>query len=119
MEIVTKPVKHYFTPEEKEEIAVEMSSTSRRQDELEREKKAVMSSYKDKIDNVILENRIAAQKYHDGYEYRNVECEVVRDYEMEEVRYVRTDTGEVVEARRMEKSELQMRLEDARAASVQ
>jgi len=112
MEIVTKPVKHFFTPEEKEEIAVEMSSTSRRQDELEREKKAVMSSYKDKIDNVILENRIAAQKYHDGYEYRNVECEVVRDYKREEVHYVRTDTGETIESRKMEPAERQMQLPD-------
>jgi len=119
METVLKSVKSYFTESEKRDIAEEMAKMTLLIEDLDAEKKAAMSSFKDKIDSASLAARVAAQKLRDGYEYRNVECEVIRDYELEEVRYVRTDTGEIIETRRMEKSEMQMRLEDARAAGVQ
>lgn len=116
METVLKSVKTYFTEKEKRVIADEMAKMTLLQEDLDAEKKAAMSSFKDKIDSAGLAARVAAQKLRDGdgYEYRNVECEVVRDYEMEEVRYIRTDTGEVLESRKMEPSERQMQLSDVR-----
>jgi hypothetical protein len=117
METVQKSVKSYFTEKEKRDIAEEMAKMTLLIEDLDAEKKAAMSSFKDKIDSASLAARVAAQKLRDGYEYRNIECEVVRDYEREEIHYVRTDTGETIESRKMEPAERQMQLSDVREST--
>jgi hypothetical protein len=48
-----------------------------------------------------------------GIEWRDIECEVLKDYARGIVRVVRCDTGEVYKERRMTKDEQQMAFDDA------
>jgi len=72
-----------------------------------------MSTYKDRIDSCSFEVKKAARKYKDGYEMRDIECSVERDYEKGEIRYFRLDNGELARTKKMTVAEKQMRIEDA------
>lgn len=74
------------------------------------EKKSSASHFKaqeEEINNDI--GRLAAMT-RNGYEIREVECEVSMDYGDREVTVTRTDTGEVVQRRQMTREEVQTHL---------
>lgn len=79
-EFKTKSIKYEFSKTEKADIATEMAQKVAELSELEDEKKAAMSSFKSRIDLVTAEVNNAANKLNTGYEYRNVQCLVERDY---------------------------------------
>jgi hypothetical protein len=113
MEIEARSLKCILTEDEKQKISKNLARDTMALHNLELEKKSVMSSYKDKADKAQLAVNISARLINDGYDFREVDCEVVRDYGQKVVYYVRTDTGETVETREMTRSELQLRLQDA------
>jgi len=95
----TKMVKQYlackFTEEEKLALSQEMAQAKIKQDDLERALKEINAQYKSDItsqQNVISRS---AQKIHDGYEYRDVDCEVEYNFPERGMKTItRLDTGE-------------------------
>lgn len=69
-----------------------------------------VSQFKAEIEKMEAEmNRLAAL-INNGYEYREVECEVISNYRDGQITVLRVDTGEEVEARAMNGAEQQMGL---------
>ena len=110
-----RSVRHDFSEKEKRDLATTVVEKNLEVEDLEVQKKAATSSFKDRIDSALLDARTAGRKYRDGFELRDVEVEVFRDYENGIIFYIRIDTGESVESREMTPQEKQMRLEDATA----
>lgn len=112
VEIEIRSAKHEFSVDELNDLGRKALEKTRDIDELEDDKKAVVSEFKNKIDRATSELNIKRRKYLDGFEIRQVECKVERDYENSIIRYIRVDTGEELEAREMSTQEKQMRLDD-------
>ena len=94
-------------------IAEHLAIKTQELESLEDERKAVASSYKERIETCQMQMRRAARQYKDGFEMRDLECMVTRDYDTGTVSYVRTDNGECALIRPMTAGERQMRLQDA------
>ena len=98
-------IRHTFTPEERiklgEEMAQAAATMKAKQDDL----KAMQSSYKASIDLQAATVNLHATKIQNGYETRNVLCNVSYDHEKKEVNYIEETTGEVVQTRPMTKDE--------------
>ena len=88
-------------------------------EQIESDKKAVVSRYKERTEQTQSEIKGAATRYKDGYEMREIECVVERDYDTGEIRYIRTDNGEVATTKKMTVAERQLSLEAAAAAANQ
>ena len=117
IETVIRPCKYTFTPEELREIAENMAEATQKLQSLEEERKAVAASFKEQCEQLLLTMRRAARRYRDGFEMRDIECEVRRDYDALTITYIRTDTGEIAAVRPMNDAEKQMRLQDAADAA--
>ena len=105
--------KYEFTPEELTEIAETLAIKTQDLAATESEKKSVMSSFKETIDRINLDIGMAARKFSDKNEMRNIECVVERDFEEGVVTYIRTDNGETARATKMTMGERQMHVDDA------
>lgn len=103
-------VKHVFTEDEKKEIATDMAQKVTELKEHEDSKKAVMSDFNSKIDAAKAHINSSATKLNNGYEMKTVKCEVVRDYELKIIKYIRTDNGEVGKEKPMSSDDMQMKL---------
>ena len=110
--------KYEFTTEEKRDIAETLAIKTKDLEKAEDEKKSVMSAFKEKIDKIALDVKSSARKYTDGYEMRDIECVVERDFASGEVRYIRTDNGVVARTSKMTMAERQMKVEDAAKRAV-
>ena len=113
IEYCTQWCKYRFNEEEMRKIAETLAHKTQELEEIEEEKKAVVSAFKERSDRVSAEQRAAARKYKDGYEMRNIECEVQRDYDAGVIRYIRIDTGEVASEVQMTMAERQLTLDQA------
>lgn len=78
--------------------------------ELKEQAKSVASDFKAKIDAATSQGGIFARAISNGFEYRDVECEVDRDFEAKKVWTTRLDTGEIIKSRDMTQEELQVHL---------
>lgn len=76
-------------------------------EDLESEKRSLMSDFKARIDSASAERDMLARKIGNRYEFRAVECEEIWDYDTKTVSVVRQDTGETVRERTMTADELQ------------
>ena len=111
-ELEVRTVKHEYSEKELKELAELVVAKRLDLDRLEGEKKKAATTFKEKIDTALHDMLIASQNHRDGYEYREVECEIVRSFDTDEVYYIRTDNGEQVDRRPMTATEKQMRLDD-------
>lgn len=112
VEYEKKWCKYEFSAEELRDIAEKLAIKTQELEQVEDEKKAVMSSYKERIERIQSEAKKAASLYKDGYEMRDIECIVERDLGMGEVRYIRTDTGQVALTQKMTMAERQKRIDE-------
>jgi predicted transcriptional regulator len=112
IEYANQWLKYELSPEEMQETASHLAEKTQELGELEDQKKSVMSSFKEKIDTCQSEINRAARLYKDGYEMRDIECMVECDYTAGEVRYVRTDSGEVARVKKMTVAERQKTIDD-------
>ena len=71
---------------------------------------AVKSQFKARIDKFTAERSETDAKINAGWEFRTVECEVIKDYSNTTIRTVRQDTGELVRERTMTIEERQQSL---------
>lgn len=105
---INRTLKCLLTEDESREMGGELAQRYSEITDLEDQKKAVTSDFKSRIDAASAEASRIARMISNGYEFREVECEVVQDYEMGEVLIVRLDTGETIERRRMTPEERQV-----------
>jgi len=103
--------KCYFSPDELREMSDEMARKIGEIDEKEAEKKAVASQFKADIEAIQKEINWLAQRVRNKFEYRQVKCQIDRDWTNRKVTYVRTDTGEIHRERAMTVDELQTELD--------
>lgn len=113
-QIIKEKVKEYlkcaFTEEEIKEFSQDMA---RKIGELEHErlhKKDVVKAIDSEIASLETDINKLARNVKDGYEYRNVECERVFDYDGGFKTMVRLDTNEIVWTKQLTGDELQRHL---------
>jgi hypothetical protein len=105
-------VQVYLSPEEKAEFGRQLARNAADLETLEDRKKQVASEFKAKIDAANAEIFKTARLLNNGYEYRDVKCDVQYDTPRKGLkRIVRMDTGEVVEEIPMTADELQQVLD--------
>ena len=119
VEYATEWCKYEFTEEEKRDIAERLAIKTQELEEAEDNKKSVMSKFKEKIEKIALEVKGSARMYKDGYEMKDIECVVERDFVLGEVRYIRTDNGEIARKHTMTMGERQMRIGQALKNPIQ
>lgn len=78
--------------------------------DLEDQKKSSASDFKARIDGSTAQASILARKIQNGYEFRDIECEEVWNWDEKSVDVIRLDTFEVVKSRTMTAGELQQGL---------
>ena len=110
-EFSTEYIKHTFSEDEKREISEAMALQVTEQKQLEGDKKAAVADFTGRIEGIRAQVQSAAVKVNNGYEYKNVKCEVERDYDRKVIRYIRTDNGELGKEKPMTSDDLQMKLE--------
>lgn len=103
---VTMPGKYKFTEDEKKEIAGVLA----RKNMVEDEKKSVMSSYKDRIDRFEMDINKLSRNIIDGYEIRDFECRVEKNYDAHIKEYFCIHSGELIDTRPLDPSDYQQRL---------
>ena len=102
--------KYILNDDEKKEIALTMAQKVSELNQAEDDKKSVMSDFKSRIDGLSAEVNRSATLLNNGYEMRNIKCEIIPDYPSRLFRFVRTDNGEEAKTRKMTTDDLQMEL---------
>lgn len=104
-------LQYFFTREEKEDMS---QLLARRISELslsESRKKEVVKALDADISKFENEIKDLANKVKDGYTYKNIDCDVIMDYNHKSYTIIRRDTGAVVTERAMTADELQTEME--------
>jgi hypothetical protein len=104
---VTETLKCWYTSREKEKISDAMSRTFMEITAMEEELALLKKKYKNQIETKQVEHKELAQKHYAGFEMREVDCHLIRDYRENTVRLIRLDTWEVVDVRPMTAAERQ------------
>lgn len=110
MEKETRSIKHILTEEEKKNISCEMAKAILEEDEVEDSLKSIKSQFNAKLEGIRASIKSYAEKIRSGYEFHQVVCEVRKDYKLGLVSLINSETGEMVEERKMTKSERQLEL---------
>lgn len=105
-------IKYQFSATEISEMAAELAQRTSELETAEDEKKAIVSDLKSRIDTLTSTVRQAATKINNGYEMRNVKCEVVEDFKAGTIKHIRTDTGEIVRTKKMSDEDRQQKIVD-------
>jgi hypothetical protein len=104
---VVKSLPCTLTREESHNYAKDCARLIRELEIVEREKKDAMNGFKERIDGINTMAGAISEKVNANQEFRDIDCNEEFDYLKLRVRTVRTDTGEVVEDRRMTAKEMQ------------
>ena len=100
-------LKCILTEEEIKEAGASLADRYSEITDLEEAKKSVTSDFKAKIDSATADASVLARKIQNGYEFRNVECELQFCTDDKIVQSVRLDTFEIFKSRPMTSDELQ------------
>lgn len=84
-----------LTDEETLKYSRDMSSAKSKQSRFESELKSYTITKKAEIQEQETKVLIFSEKINNGYEFRDVECEIVYDFDIKIKRWYRKDTGEV------------------------
>lgn len=106
----TRNLKTVLTAEELASAAEELAQSTQAADRLEEEKKSMVSEFKARIEEAVARRNKFANIVSTKSEYRQVDCEIVLDYDTKRVTVTRLDSGEVVTERAMFEEELQRKL---------
>ncbi len=109
-------LKYVFSLEEKRELADKLALAVMNKDEAEASLKSAQTQIKSKIALHEAELVSFAEKLRSGFEMRNIECEVIKDFEHGIIMITRKDTGEIVTERKMTIEERQKKLPLEQAA---
>lgn len=108
---VSKTVKHYYSQEEKEEIADEFCNEQMEKEKLEIEKKNISKSYGDRINQKEEMISELAKKHQMGYEDRQKSCILTLNFEEGKKYYSDKDSGELLHTEDMTPMDRQLSLE--------
>ena len=103
-------VKYILNDDEKKEIAITMAQKVTELNQAEDDKKSVVSDFKSRIDGLQAEVNRSATLLNNGYEMRNIKCEVIPFYSEKVFRYMRTDNGEIAKERKMTSDDMQRKI---------
>jgi len=100
-------LKCILTPDEMKMEAEKMANGFSKLSELEGTLKSAKKQIESDIAKVEAEVSLAVEKYRSGFEMRNVECLVIKTFELNTVYIKRLDTGEIIRERPMSLEERQ------------
>jgi hypothetical protein len=103
----TERLKCFFTNEEKQELGSQMAEAVSRRIEHDKALKSVNASIKSDIakEDAVISG--CSEKIRSGYEFRNVECQNIKDFQNEKILTYRMDTGQIIRERKMDPEEMQ------------
>lgn len=104
---VTETLKCRFSPREKEKLSDAMSRTFMEIATMEENLALIKKKYKNDIEVKQAEHKELVQKHYAGFEMREVDCRLIRDYRDNTVKLLRLDTGEMEYERPMTGEERQ------------
>jgi transposase-like protein len=108
--LFTSNLKHNLTDEEKQNLGSDLADAIARKAEAESELKSFQTQIKARIaadDATILS---CSEKIRKGYEFRNIECKEIKDFEADKLFQIRLDTGKIIFERTLENHERQKEL---------
>ena len=108
--LIKEYLKCQLTEKEKTELSAKIAKAISDRASAEAKLKEVGASIKAQIAQLDAEISEKALQINNGYEYRNVECRMDKDYRLGSVTITRLDTGEVIRERPMTAEERQMEL---------
>jgi len=108
--LIKEYLKCQLTEKEKTELSAKIAKAISDRASAEAKLKEVSASIKAQIAQLDAEISEKALQINNGYEYRNVECRMDKDYRLGTVTITRLDTGEVIRERPMTAEERQMEL---------
>jgi len=111
IETSKRNLKHYFTEDEKQGIGADLAKATQKKYSLEDDKKAVMDQFKSRISGAEFDIKEKSLMLSQGYEFRDIDCEVIRDFVEKKISFRRLDIDEIVDTRDMMPHELQMELD--------
>jgi len=103
-------LKYVFTERDMLDLAQDMARAISEQHEAEDELKTISTQIKGKVALAVGAANSAASKIRAGYEFRNIECEISKDFTEGMVTTRRIDTGEIVDTRPIAAEERQAEL---------
>jgi len=106
---ITRALMVGLNEDEVRAYAGELARVTAQQAELEDEKKAVTSGFKNRIDRCVADCRALAQKVTTRRELRDIDCEW-QPSESGKMLLARLDTGEIIDSRKMTEEEQQQAL---------
>ena len=106
-----KYLKYKFSVEEKRAASEELARSINEKEAAESELKSIKSQFDSR--KKMAEEAISkyAQQISTGYEYRQVDVEIIKDFTLGTVTVWRMDTDEIVETRRMTGADRQMKID--------
>ncbi len=107
MDKTTRFLKYAFDEEEKKVLANEMALAVLSKDAAEDELVAVRAQISSRVKEAQGKLSSVAEKLRSGYEYRQIDCEIEKDFVAGKVRITRIDTGEIVEERKISDADAQ------------
>lgn len=105
--------KHILTIEETSRLTQDLCRNQLALPRLQNEKKEVVSSFKAKEDTLNARINEQAQTLNDGYEYKQVLCDVTYDLETKMKVWTSVETGEIIDQCQMTKEDDQMLIDEA------
>ncbi len=108
--LIKEYLKCQLTEKEKTELSAKIAKAISDRAGAEAKIKEVTASIKAQIAQLDAEISEKALQINNGYEYRNVECRMDKDYRLGSVTITRLDTGEAIRERPMTAEERQMEL---------
>jgi hypothetical protein len=109
-EIIKEYLKYPLTEVEMRKEAEKMAYCLSKRAELEGDLKSIKKQVESDIAKVEAELTSAVTKYQSGFEMRNIECRIDKDFQTNTIRTVRLDTFELVRERAMTSEERQLNL---------
>jgi hypothetical protein len=110
-EFDTETLKCILTDAELQNYGLLAARHDQEADPAELELTAVKSQFKNRIDAATSKRKELASKINQGYEFRTVDVQIVKDYTNNTVTTIRQDTGETVKQCTMTRQECQRPLE--------
>ncbi len=103
--------KYVFNEDEKKEISKELANKQVDMNIVEDEKRSMVSQYKDRIDRFKFDINKLSRSIIDGFEYREFECWIEKDYDAHVKRYIDIHSNAVVAERPLDPSDYQQEMD--------
>jgi hypothetical protein len=100
-------VKHVFSEDELRVISKDLARYTSEVNQLEDEKKSIVSQLKAKIDAAKAEINLHASYISNGYKYKYVLCNIEKDFSKGIAAYISTEDKKVLHTRKLQPEEYQ------------